>query len=198
MTDLSPARALAELEHADAAVSGPDRARQFRALLEGDPQLLHRDGGPRHLTASAVVIDAPGQHVALVWHRKGRFWVQPGGHLEPQERSFEAAARREVAEEIGLAELERVGPGPAMLHVHALDAAFGRCSEHWDVQYLLRAPLPAEALTLRVSEESEAVRWVPWPGRGAGSARSALPEGIVADLPGTLAALTRFLAAHGG
>src|SRR5699024_6016462 len=97
----APATALAELERAEAAVSGPALARQYRELLRANPRALHRDGGPRHLTASAIVIDGPGDHVALVWHRKGRFWVQPGGHLEPGETSFAQAARREVAEEIG-------------------------------------------------------------------------------------------------
>ena len=192
----APSTALAELEQADAAVSGPQRAREFRELLRWNPRALYRDGGPRHLTASAIVIDRPGDHVALVWHRKGRFWVQPGGHLDPGERSLELAARREVAEEIGITGFERLGEGPAMLHRHGLDAAFGSCAEHWDVQYLLRAPAPAAELPLTVSEESVEVRWVPWPLRGSGPERdtSALPEGTVPDLAATLDALAGHLA----
>ncbi|WP_232820365.1 NUDIX domain-containing protein [Brachybacterium sp. YJGR34] len=188
--------ALRELTLADGAVSGPAFAAEYRALLSENPRALHRDGGARHLTASAVVIDRPGEHVALMWHRKGRFWVQPGGHLEEGETSLERAARREVAEEIGLDGLERIGPGPAMLHRHGLDAAFGACAEHWDVQFLLRAPAAAEALPLRVSEESPEVRWVPWPLCGDGPERSGaqLPEGTVEDLPATLAALAPYLA----
>lgn len=192
----APRSALAELTRAEAAISGPATAREFRALLSEDPGVMLRSGGPRHLTASAIVIDRPGDHVALVWHRKGRFWVQPGGHLEAHETSFEQAARREVAEEIGIDGLERIGDGPAMLHRHALDAAFGRCAEHWDVQHLLRAPAPAAELPLTVSEESAEVRWVPWPLRGAGPARetSGLPEGTVPDLAGTLEELALYLA----
>ncbi|HEX7350241.1 NUDIX hydrolase [Brachybacterium sp.] len=192
----APAEARAELERAEAAVSGVALAREFRALLTGSPELLLREGGPRHLTASAIVIDAPGEQVALVWHRKGRFWVQPGGHLEAGETSFEQAARREVAEEIGLADLERVGDGPAMLHRHHLDAAFGACAEHWDVQFLLRATAPAAELPLTVSEESAEVRWVPWPGSGTGRMNegSSLPEGTVPDLAGTLEALSPYRA----
>lgn len=190
-----PDPALRELEAASDAASGPDAAADYRALLLRSPGALHRDGGPRHLTASAVVIDAPAEHIALLWHRKGRFWVQPGGHLEPGETSFEQAARREVAEEIGLEGLQRVGDGPAMLHAHALDAAFGSCAEHWDVQYLLRAPAPAAELPLRASEESPEVRWVPWPRRAHGHGRdtSALPEGTVPDLAGTLEQLALYL-----
>lgn len=184
------AAALAELE-----ASRSDSTAAYRKLLAGTPRALYRDGGPRHLTASAVVLDAPAEHVALLWHRKGRFWVQPGGHLEEGETSFEAAARREVAEEIGLADLERVGPGPAVLHRHALDAAFGRCTEHWDVQYLLRAPAPAAQLPLTASSESPEVIWVPWPLIDGGPRRStaALPAGTVPDMPGKLEELAAYL-----
>ncbi|HJB08990.1 MAG TPA: NUDIX domain-containing protein [Candidatus Brachybacterium merdavium] len=182
--------ALAELS---AAVS-PAR-QDYLELLRSSPRALHREGGPRHLTASAVVIDAPAEHVALMWHRKGQFWVQPGGHLEEGEASFEQAARREVTEEIGLEGLERVGAGPAVLHRHTLDAAFGRCEEHWDVQYLLRAPAPAAQLPLTASAESPEVLWVPWPLIDGGPRRSsaALPEGTVADMPGKLEELADYL-----
>ncbi len=185
--------ALAQLRRAEAAISGRELAREFQALLAGDPRLMHRVGGPRHLTASAIVVDAPLEHVALVWHRKGRFWVQPGGHIEPGETDLEAAARREVAEEVGLSELERIGEGPAMLHRHGLDAAFGSCAEHWDVQYLLRSTAPAAQSPLRVSEESAEVRWVPWPFTGTVQERetASLPEGTVPDLAATLRALAK-------
>ena len=179
----APEPAATELALAlEGAASTPDLAREFLDLLTG---------GPRHLTASAIVTDAPGEHVALVWHLKGRFWVQPGGHLEDGETSLEQAARREVAEEIGLSGLERIGEGPAMLHRHGLDAAFGRCQEHWDVQYLLRAPRPAAQMPLRASEESGDVQWFPWPSRARrpGTAAKLLPEGVVPDLPAALDAL---------
>src|SRR5690625_7231341 len=97
-----------------------------------------------------------------MWHRQGQCWVQPGGHLEEGEASFEQAARREVTEEIGLEGLERVGAGPAVLHRHTLDAAFGRCEEHWDVQYLLRAPAPACQLPLTACAETTEELWVLW------------------------------------
>ena len=189
-------RALAELERARSAIHGPALADPYLALLRDNPRALYRDGGPRHLTASAIVIDGPAEQVALVWHLKGRFWVQPGGHLEDDETSLETAARREVSEEIGIDDLETVGQGPAVLNRHDLDAAFGACREHWDVQYLFRAPAPASELPLTVSEESGDVRWVPWPLLGAGPARdtSALPEGTVPDLAENLARLAPYLA----
>lgn len=171
------AEAFAQLEHARTA--NPDLAAQYLELLRANPRALYRDGGPTHLTASAFVIDAPREHVALVWHRKGRFWVQPGGHLEAGERDLEAAARREVAEEIGLEDLERVGPGPALLHQHDLSSAFGSCAAHWDVRYLLATRAPAADIPLRASEESPQVRWVPL-------RRGELPSGTVPDLAESL------------
>lgn len=180
-----PEPALAQLRAAHNGATGEQIAREFEDLLQQDPRALYRDGGPVHLTASAIVVDAPVEHVALVWHRKGQFWVQPGGHLEDGEMSFEAATRREVAEETGLTDLERVGDGPAVLHQHDLSAAFGSCRAHWDVQYLLRAPLPAAQVPLRPSEESPEVTWAPW---------DALPEGTVEDLPGNLALLGDWMA----
>lgn len=158
---------------------------QFLQLLATRPAALLRSGGPVHLTASCHIVDAPGEHVVLLWHRKGRFWVQPGGHLEAGETSFEQAARREAAEETGLTRLQRIGPGPAMLHQHALSGGFGACRAHWDVQYLLRAPLPAAHVPLRCSDESGEVVWAPL---------AALPEGTVADIPVTLRRLAPLLA----
>ena len=191
-----PSPALTELDQARSAVNGPVLAEQYLELLRENPRALYRDGGPRHLTASAIVVDGPMEHVALVWHLKGRFWVQPGGHLEEGETSLEMAARREVSEEIGIDGLRAMGHGPAVLNRHGLDAAFGVCREHWDVQYLFRASAPASELPLTVSEESGEVRWVPWPLLGAGPARdtSALPEGTVPDLAENLARLAPYLA----
>lgn len=194
-------RAIAELRAARSPAIDEALRAEFIDLLGAVPGALHRDGeafgadGRRiHLTASAIVIDARGDHLALIWHAKGRFWVQPGGHIEPAESSLEAAARREAAEEIGLSDLRRIGPGPALLHRHRLSDAFGPCGEHWDVRYLLAAPRSAEELPLAPSAESPQVRWVPWPDRAGPAADgpgggTGLPAGTVEDLPAALAAL---------
>lgn len=195
-------RAIAELGAAAPEAVDPLVREDYVRLLESVPGALHRDGeafgadGRRiHLTASAFVVDAGADALVLLWHRKGGFWVQPGGHVDHGETSLESAARREVAEELGLVDLERIGPGPALLHRHALSDAFGACGEHWDVEYLFRAPLPAEDLARVPSPEGLDVRWVPWPrdASGAHVDEVALPEGTVPDAAGKIASLPPYV-----
>jgi 8-oxo-dGTP pyrophosphatase MutT (NUDIX family) len=148
---------------------------EYLRHLDAHPDALWRTGPPAHLTASAIVLD-PGQtQVLLTLHRKGGFWVQCGGHLEPGDSTLSAAALREASEESGLDGLTVVGP--ADLHRHQLSAAFGPCREHLDAAYLLHAPYAAVP---DVSAESLDVAW--WP-------VDALPEAVVPDLPARLARL---------
>jgi 8-oxo-dGTP pyrophosphatase MutT (NUDIX family) len=145
--------------------------------LAAHPDGLWREGPPAHLTASCFVLDAELEHVLLSLHRKGRFWVQFGGHLEPGDPTLPVAALREAEEESGLLQLSLVSPSPVDLDRHRLSAAFGRCTEHLDVAFAATAD---HAATTSVSPESDDVAW--WPVR-------ALPPGVVPDLPGRLDAL---------
>lgn len=173
------------LEWARAAVSSwPVRDTEQAALraaylrhLDEHPDALWREGPPEHLTASAFVLDADRRHLLLTLHRKGGFWVQCGGHLEPDDATLSAAALREASEESGLAGLQVIGP--ADLHRHSLSAAFGRCREHLDVAYLVQASYAAQP---QVGPESIDVAW--WP-------VEALPEAVVPDLPARLRRLLK-------
>jgi 8-oxo-dGTP pyrophosphatase MutT (NUDIX family) len=147
----------------------------YLSHLKEHPNALWRDGPPAHLTASAFILDADHSRVLLSLHRKGGFWVQCGGHLEPGDSTLSAAALREAGEESGIDGLTVVGP--ADLHRHELSATFGRCREHLDAAYLLHAPYAAVP---QVSSESLDVAW--WP-------VDALPDAVVPDLPGRLSRL---------
>ncbi|SDQ08196.1 NUDIX domain-containing protein [Quadrisphaera sp. DSM 44207] len=171
--------------HADAgallaAWRAPDAAQERlrRAYLDhlaAHPDALDRGGPPAHLTASCLVLDEDGEHALLVLHRKGRFWVQPGGHVEADDPGLAAAALREAAEETGLPAPGglrlRLRGAPADLDRHVLPGAFGRCREHLDVAFLATAP---RAVRPAVSDESEEAAW--WP-------LADLPPGVVPDLP---------------
>lgn len=155
---------------------------QYLAHLADHPDGHLRTGPPSHLTASCLVVDRGFEHVLLTLHRKGRFWVQFGGHCEPGDPDLAGTALREGLEESGL-DVLRLLPDPVDLHRHALSAAFGRCREHLDVGFVAVAVDGATPVT---SDESDDVAW--WP-------VDALPDGAVADLPGRLGAARAAVAA---
>lgn len=144
--------------------------RAYLAHLAAHPDATWRDGPPEHLTASCFVLDQPGERVLLSFHRKGRFWVQFGGHCERGDPTLFDVARREAVEESGLDQLSMM-PEPLDLNRHALPPQFGRCREHLDVAFVAVAPVAVEP---RRSAESDEVAW--WP-------IDRLPDGVVPDLP---------------
>jgi 8-oxo-dGTP pyrophosphatase MutT (NUDIX family) len=111
---------------------------------------------PEHVTASALVLDPSLTRALLCFHRKGRFWVQPGGHLDPGDADLLTAALRELREETGVVDAEVPTTRAADLDRHALGDGFGRCAWHLDVGFVVLAD-PAGAVT--VSDESTDVAW---------------------------------------
>jgi 8-oxo-dGTP pyrophosphatase MutT (NUDIX family) len=131
------------------------RARMLR-LLEAPASLSRSHFEPGHLTASAFVLSPEADAVLLIFHRKLGIWVQPGGHVEPSDFDLEAAARREVAEEVGL---ELVGPAAAVfdLDIHDIPARKDEpAHQHFDVRFCLHAPTRVFA----ASDEVADARWV--------------------------------------
>ena len=130
---------------------------QFLAHLDQHNDGVWKAGPPVHLTTSTFVYSTDLASVLLVLHGKAKLWLQPGGHLEPEDLDPAAAALREAREETGIVDL-RILPGIAHLDRHALADSFGRCREHLDIRYAAIAPPGAAPV---VSAESEAVAW--WP-----------------------------------
>ena len=98
-----------------------------------------RDEPSAHFTASAYVIDEAGVRTCLVEHAKLGRLLQPGGHIEPDDVSLEAAAIREAREETALeVELHPTAPRPFDVDVHEIPARPGEAAHfHLDVRYLL-------------------------------------------------------------
>jgi 8-oxo-dGTP pyrophosphatase MutT (NUDIX family) len=114
-----------------------DRCAMLRLAHElAEP--LSRNEPTAHFTASAFVIDEACVRTCLVEHVKLGRLLQPGGHLEPDDVSLEAAALREAHEETGLeVELHPTAPRPFDLDVHEIPGRPGELAHfHLDVRYL--------------------------------------------------------------
>jgi 8-oxo-dGTP pyrophosphatase MutT (NUDIX family) len=160
-------------------------AAAWSALLDRlGPELLTRACAPSHLTASAIVLDPTGRHTCLVLHGRIGLWVQPGGHLEPEDPGMAAAAARETVEETGLA--GTVLPDPVLLSRHRAPCRPGEVDWHLDVQFAL----VAEQTPPVVSEESKDVRWWPVDGLVDLEADGMLAWGVADSVRRARAALT--------
>lgn len=134
LTDLREALAAYRPENAQ----GGTVLARFLAFLDRPDPFLRRDPDG-HVTASAIILRPSEDTILLVSHRKLGGWLQPGGHVEPDDPSVFAAAEREVHEETGVASLDSPrGNAVLDLDVHAIPA-FGAEPPHihYDVRFFL-------------------------------------------------------------
>ena len=111
---------------------------QIKALVSAAPDPFTR-AQRDHVTGSAVITRPGGEAFLLIHHRRLDRWLQPGGHVEPDDASVFEAARREATEETGVAALDApLGPLVLDCDVHPIPASADRPEHvHFDLRYLL-------------------------------------------------------------
>lgn len=131
----------------------------MKALLAKDADVFTRSHfDPGHFTASAFVLAPEGDAILLVKHPKLGRWLQPGGHVEPEDTDLACAALREAREETGLDDLEQLGDGIFDVDVHVIPARKDEPEHrHFDVRFAFRAT--TRVLTLE--EGITGAKWVP-------------------------------------
>lgn len=82
-----------------------DTCALFVDLLKSSHCTFHnRDNfTPGHITASSFVITADQKFLLLIYHKTLKRWLQPGGHVDTNDKSINGAATRELFEETSLA-----------------------------------------------------------------------------------------------
>jgi len=124
--------------------------------VDGDP-FSRRHFVPGHFTASAFVLSPDNARLLLILHRKLGRWLQPGGHIDPDDASVMAATRREVSEETGIEAMVSLGEALLDVDVHAIPTLAGEPAHaHFDLRFLFRA----RSWTLGDSAEIDGIRWV--------------------------------------
>jgi 8-oxo-dGTP pyrophosphatase MutT (NUDIX family) len=147
---------IASLESADLDGAEQEAVRaEMLELAHAEVDSLLRTCEPGHFTGSALIVNADGDRLLVLFHTKAQRWFQPGGHADGQ-ADLSDVALREAEEETGLEGLLVVGPA-IDLDIHWLRPVDAPPHRHLDVRYLLRAPADA---VVQGNHESEALRWV--------------------------------------
>lgn len=132
-----------------------DSIERFLAELERLEHPFDRDADLVHVTGSAIVTGPAG--VLLLRHRRLGIWLQPGGHVDPGETPWDAAAR-EAREETGLP-VRLLDGELAHVDVHL----GGRGHTHLDLRYLAVVDVAGgHAEPAPPPQESQEVAWFGW------------------------------------
>lgn len=159
---INPADIALLQQHIPATEQEADHLRKILAYSQTPDSALLRENQAGHFTASAWILDQAGEKALLLDHKKLKRWLQPGGHVDPEDETFFDAAKRETAEEAGLRDLIALSPAPFDVDAHTIPARPGEPEHtHYDIRYLFQLPQHFNASDTQINVESKGYQWVP-------------------------------------
>ncbi len=127
------------------------------ALDSGRAMWPRSEFDPGHFTASGFVASPDAEAVLLIHHGKLDRWLQPGGHIEACDDLVEDAVRREVFEETGVGDLQRLGSSLVRIDAHIIPER-GSEPEHTHIDLAMGFIAPSDAIG--PLDEVKDARWV--------------------------------------
>ncbi len=112
---------------------------------------------PGHFTVSGFITDPAESALVLIHHRRLERWLQPGGHVEPEDTSMIAALFREIEEETGISDVSPEHPPLFDVDVHRIPL---RGTEPPHLHFDIRFHVVAERRPLAPSDEVAGAAWV--------------------------------------
>ncbi|TNE49525.1 MAG: NUDIX domain-containing protein [Deltaproteobacteria bacterium] len=123
--------------------------------VDGDP-FSRNHFQPGHFTASSFVLHPTENKLLLIFHGKLHRWLQPGGHIDPEDLNVIEAARREVEEETGMTDVVLHQEGIFDIDIHEIPPLRqDPAHEHFDVRFLFRAQSPH----FQAGSDAKDARW---------------------------------------